>query len=320
MSDHLIIGDLHAAEQPPGRRDLNYFDDCMAKLDQIVDLAARHDDTIFIGDLFHSKRANHVSHRLVLALSDRIREMGDVYVLPGNHDLADGSLESLARQPLSTLALLPNVTLLDGPMGTVYEISGDTFLGVPGIGSVCDAKPEALDWFCAPDLHVQIDAVLAHAPICVEDKPWPTWHPNDLPLPESCRALVYGHQHDKARLVIEGSYDAERQYPMVLATGAVMRGAISEAENEPAVVALELGEHVGGSILPLQARPASEVYRWAEREAERAENAALDAFVESIGTTRIAGFSVEDLISSIRSNEEIPGTVRSAAIEIVEGL
>lgn len=309
MTSYLIVGDLHAAERPPARRDEHYFDDCMWKLDQIVEMSKDVDAVIFIGDLFHSKRANHVTHRLVIELGRRLSKMGNVHILPGNHDLADGSLESLERQPLTALAQLPNVSLLAGEPGKVWWIASRSFLAVPGTGEVCDAKDDALRWFRTEELE-RVDCILAHAPISIENKPWPTWHPDSLAIEDTAGCLVYGHQHDKA--------GEKHGFPKTYATGAVMRGAISEAENEPAVLRLTLADDISCEVLPLQCRPSSEVYRWAERLGEQNDNAAMDAFVAALGTQQLVGFSREGLIAEIRERDDLPPEIRSSAVKILE--
>lgn len=324
------MGDIHLAVTPPGRRTETYLADVQAKLDEI----ARADDIdgwLLIGDIFHNKRANRVPHWLVAWTWDWISTLAmpvgpshpdrAVIVVPGNHDLADGSIESLARQPLGVLGRHPSVVMATGilhdpgyPEGGYYPqvlpmpgvpVGSNDFTTVPGSGSVCDATyPLGLD---------QLDCrwVFAHAPIDLVQRPWATYDAATLPLHPNTMGVIYGHQHDEPGL---RSVRADGKW--VIATGAVSRGAISEAHHQPAWVVLDTD--TGVEVRPIEcARPADEVFRWAERSAERAADETIAAFTGALTAETLTSFSSEGLTASLRARQDLAPAVVAEAVDIL---
>lgn len=322
----LVVGDLHLAATPPGRRDDRYLEDAKAKLDQIADFVTVYNVgvVVLIGDIFHAKRANRVPYSLVTWLMGWMGTLGaEVVIIPGNHDLADGTLESISRQPIAALTFLPNVRLLGADPDNLYSDStvaeGWVLHGIAGTAAVTDARVPMAELLGGADEFT--DVVFLHAPVSTRELPWPTYNAAQLqmclPPNNSVRYLVYGHQHDQAGMVLPAAQlPSGERFPGVLATGAVMRGSIHEANNPPAVILLE--RNGTPSLLPLKVRPAGEVYRWAELAAEKADDAATTAFVNAIGTEQLAGFSAEGLIGQIRSRPDLADDVKAMAIEILE--
>ena len=99
----LVVGDVHIADSAPGKRTATYKEDILEKLYECVELVTTENIThvLFLGDIFHLKYASRVSHRLVQNIADIFAAMKvPVYVLVGNHDITDGNLNSLEKQPL----------------------------------------------------------------------------------------------------------------------------------------------------------------------------------------------------------------------------
>lgn len=341
-----IIGDIHLAVTPPGRRSESYLADVQAKLNEIAE-APDVDGWLLIGDVFHSKRADRIPHWLLVWVWDWLTAMTEpdfgtaptpkrpLWIVPGNHDLADGSIESLARMPLTMLERHPNVHLARGVyndpgfarvdgVSPYYAQEGwlgsstdsATFMAVPGTGEVCDAKvdPEALF------VH-DVDFVFAHAPVDRQTRPWATYDAATLPLHPSTRAIIYGHQHDQAGAWLRD--DGK----LVIATGAISRGSVTEADHTPSWVLLDTnGTELGApeaqgtyvEVRPIHcARPAAEVYRWAERTEEREHDATMTAFIESLGSEALTGFSREGLITAIKGRTDLAPDVVALATEIL---
>lgn len=331
MQRLIVVGDMHLAVNPPGRRAEGYLDELLDMLDEIVARANEIDaDVAFVGDLFHHKRWVRNPHWLVDTLMRKLVELPRLaIVLAGNHDLADGSIESFTRQPIALLGYLDNVRFLDNaplwvpeaqphpnaseavtdPSFYASKDAGIVMVGIPGTAEVTEARNSTLELYSQ-----RCDLLLAHAPISATMKPWPTWQPEDLPL--DCGVFIYGHQHDQARLV--GNTAAGIP---VVATGAIARGSINEAAFEPAIIELAFENHalLDAQVRPLQsARPVGEIYRWAEREAEQAENAAMHSFVTSLSQATLVGFSREGLIDKIRHRQDLAEMVKDLAVEILE--
>lgn len=326
-----IIGDIHLAATPPGRRTETYLADVQAKLDEIA-AADDIDGWLLIGDIFHNKRANRVPHWLVAWTWDWISRLAapvgpshsDRWVLavPGNHDLADGSIESLDRQPLGVLGRHPALHIVRGifndpgfPEGGYYPqvlplpgvpLGSNDFTTVPGTGAVCDATL---------DLGLeQLDCawVFAHAPIDFQTRPWATYDAATLPLHPNTKGIIYGHQHDAPGI---------RPRPggkVVIATGAISRGAISEAHHHPAWVVLDTDLEGTVEVRPIAcARPADEVFRWAERSAERAADETIAAFTGALTSEQLDAFSVEGLTEKLRARQDLAPAVIAEAVDIL---
>ncbi len=111
----LIFGDLHIADKPPGGRVDDYTQTMLGKLEQIAHLASNYGVkyTIGLGDIFHVKQPNRVSHALTQALISGFNDFPSIpLIVPGNHDLGPDGLDSLTRQPLGTLVRASAVKLL----------------------------------------------------------------------------------------------------------------------------------------------------------------------------------------------------------------
>lgn len=325
-----IIGDIHLAVSPPGRRTETYLDDVKAKLTEIATEGDDVDAWLLIGDLLHHKNAARTPPALLLWVWDWLGLLAaevdtrgrrrPVYVVPGNHDLADGSIESLARQPLAILGRHPDVHICHGiyekivgtdPLPTPHPMplvwTDHHIMAVPGTGEVCDAKVPADDLFAH-----DVEWVAAHAPIDVQARPWATYDANALPLAARTRGIIYGHQHDQARAF------RRPDGKLVIATGAISRGSVAEANHAPAWVVLDT-ETEAVDVRPIRcARPAAEVFRWAERTTEAARDDAMTAFTAALGAETLEGFSREGLIAGIAQRTDLPEPVRSLAVSILE--
>lgn len=102
----LFFGDLHIADKAPSGRVDDYAASILKKLDSISTLCKQEkvQYAISLGDVFHIKQPNRVSHALTQDLIVAFKRFHcPVYVVPGNHDLGPDGIESLPRQPLGTL-------------------------------------------------------------------------------------------------------------------------------------------------------------------------------------------------------------------------
>lgn len=128
MIRFIVLNDLHIADNPPlGRKD-GYCDQIMDKLHGIAQFCRQAEvQTVFCsGDIFHVKRPDRTSHRLVQRLIDmfgsEFRAAGSrVYAIAGNHDLSEQGLFSLEKQPLGVLAKAGALELIDEERGLRVE-------------------------------------------------------------------------------------------------------------------------------------------------------------------------------------------------------
>lgn len=124
MIRFIVLNDLHIADNPPLGRVEGYCDQIMDKLHGIAEFCRQAEvQTVFLsGDIFHVKRPDRTSHRLVQRLIDmfggEFRAAGTrVCAIAGNHDLSEQGLFSLEKQPLGVLAKAGAIELLDDEYG-----------------------------------------------------------------------------------------------------------------------------------------------------------------------------------------------------------
>ena len=99
----LYFQDFHIKGKNSRNRLGNYFQDCLTKLDEIINLAQVHDCDAIIdgGDLFESETP---SYSVLDAIADRIEKAKiPVYSLFGNHSMAYGHVENSKDTGLSHL-------------------------------------------------------------------------------------------------------------------------------------------------------------------------------------------------------------------------
>ncbi|KKN40247.1 hypothetical protein LCGC14_0735270 [marine sediment metagenome] len=93
----------------------DYAQTMLGKLEQIGRLCEKYKvkSIIGLGDIFHLKQPNRVSHALTQALIVAFNNFPTTpLIVPGNHDLGPDGLDSLPRQPLGTLVRASAVKLL----------------------------------------------------------------------------------------------------------------------------------------------------------------------------------------------------------------
>jgi DNA repair exonuclease SbcCD nuclease subunit len=145
MAKLLVVNDVHVADRPPLGRVDSYCEDILAKLVEVKERAAELDvdAVLFTGDIFHVKRAPHVSHSLVQRLIALFRTFPcPVYVLPGNHDLSEEGLASLSRQPLGVLIKAGVMTPLGIDYRTIVEAGPGVFLVARPFDAARDADAD----------------------------------------------------------------------------------------------------------------------------------------------------------------------------------
>lgn len=103
MKKAQIVLDPHLSDRPPAIRTDSYMRDIFSKLKQVAKISKECDITVFAGDMFHSKVAHRVSHRLVLATMRVLKRVDNAALILGNHDLMGAETKSSEFQPIGVL-------------------------------------------------------------------------------------------------------------------------------------------------------------------------------------------------------------------------
>lgn len=331
----LFVGDVHMADSSPSKRDENYRADIFRKLEEIVEIARKSkvDLVVFAGDIFHHKPPRKTTHRTVQQLIALMESFGvPVYICVGNHDITEGRLESLEKQPLGVVATAENVTLMPSHIqdfnnaahgGPVLQTKNTTFHSVPGVPGITVA-----DYSCDTMVSTKYNVLVSHQsivpdlkklPPVLQDKPF--MHDSaEVAQHGNFDVVLYGHEHGN-----HGVYKRKRptgKDTVFVNLGSICRGTIGDDDlkKEPSVFLLDLGdEKVSGKKIKLKnVRPAEECFLLEEHFADVEHKADVQDAVSSLKDTRLERFSVEGIMKSIEIRDDVTDDVRSTALELLD--
>lgn len=316
----LVVGDIHLAKGSPGRRTSTYMTDILAKLDETVRIAKSEqvDAVVWVGDVYHNPRADKVPHELTKAVSVRARQYSvPLYVLPGNHDMRAGDLESVyVSQPIALLDELDNVTLLRWE--PVQISSGVTLYPVPGVPHV--PIEEYVRRFPSPASSESFNFFVVHQSISRDGAgSYPFPHVGADEFAENLPwvdFVSYGHLHEDYGWYEVGGVT-------FCNFGSICRGTISESDlkKEPKVYTLEVVdskavfENVKTFVLPH--RPVSEVFELEGYLQEKSRRAELQEYASSLQRISVRRFSVDEVISNIDARADVDESVKAFTIDCI---
>jgi len=309
---HVLVGDLHLSDNPPSSRTDDYSDDILTKLEWIVDYAnqVNAESITQLGDVFHVKVPHRTSHGLVRRTAEILAAFrGRVLIVPGNHDLQQDRLESIPTQPLGTLALSSNITLLQGL---------DTETGIYGIPYTDDLEDlqTHMNVACDETLVGTRPALIAvHAAIFPSGINPPYPHLDASQIVTEGVPVAMGHIHD--------SYGFFRSHDAwVCNNGAISRGSLHEEtlKREPKITLFD-PDATGCPFTSVDVphRPAAEVFRLAEVAQKQEREEKLDEFLESVGKVSLTSLSMEQVIAHAESTELSP-RAKAELREIIESV
>lgn len=320
MGAHLLVADIHARRRPPSRCTGDYWPDLLGLLWQTVGVAEKHSavSVAWAGDTFDHKVPVRTDHGVVRELLQVIRAYPcPVELLAGNHDMQHDRIDSVTTtQPLGVLFGKGAASQLNGwatgepnPYVPVY--------GVPWLQHwTPETISSALIWYRDQVFERGTGKyralVVAHAPI---------YPPGQEPRYEGAEYtpaawwaeamggtgfLYYGHVH-------EPHFEWEHGGVTFCNYGALSRGSLDEHNLEREVGCTLWDDETGRfTFVPLDARPASEVFLVEQAQDEAAARGRLDAFLESVGQVRLPRLSVEGVIEQFRQQGLDPEVVELA--------
>jgi DNA repair exonuclease SbcCD nuclease subunit len=308
MSFYLLVNDIHMGPAPSSCTD-TYSDDLLDLLRQTV--RATHERSyagvVWAGDVFHHKAPSRTSHAMVQQMIEIVQGYNcPVWVVPGNHDMQHDRQDSiLLTQPLGVL-VRAGLKILDG-----WPDNGNRQLfGVPWQQHwSTDFIHDALSSYLSR-VDVQPTLVVTHAPI----------YPPGLELKfEYTLAsdwadgmgnkgyVWYGHVHEShgKPYKVDGVTFAN--------FGALSRGSLHE-HNLTRKITVGVWDSVTGAfhMSPLEAKPADQVFRLAEKKQVTDMQGRLDAFLQQAGSAQLEVLSVETVLDHIRSLNLGPDAVTLA--------
>lgn len=285
MSKYLLISDIHLADNPPSSRKDGYLDEILDLLRQTVDIASEYNAVaVWAGDVFHIKTPGRNSFRMVGEVTDIALSYPEgLYIVPGNHDLTNDRMDSIASQPLGQLFKHTSVTMLTG---TEAMEDGYNIYGVPWLQRFTDeAVSSALQRYRDEEwMPGENSLVVTHAPIYppgrelkyefYDTHKWAQYMGNK-------GNVFYGHVHDP-----HGIYTVDGV--QFCNNGALSRGSLDESNLKRDIVAT-IWSDLNGEFykIPLNSKSAEDIFKMEVKSAREAQ-VKLDDFLESIGQTSLA--------------------------------
>ena len=307
----LQVNDPHLADSPPKYRKETYMEDILVKMEEISGIVrdTKTDVVIIVGDLFHTKAANRVSHRLVQEVMRILSSYGvDVFITPGNHDLSSGNLESIKKQPLGVVGKCPNVHVIVGNL----TIQGVKFVFVPGTADVLGGLCEKV----LLDTYDPGDVLVFHGSL--EKKPaiYPHILPTSPALMNRYNVVLYGHIHD-----YHGVYTIGKT--TFCNVGAISRGSLKESDmgRRPKVLSVRLSDSgvfsSSQEIVLQSAKAPVEVFKVVEAFRDKSKADGIDAFVKAMESSELAFVDITSIVASVKESDMEPA-VKQEIISILE--
>jgi len=313
MQKILVVNDPHVSDKAPARRTDTYPEDILEKLKECVSLCNSKDlDGIFLlGDLFHIKAASRVSHYIVNRVMSIFRACTKpIHIIPGNHDLSSGRLESLSKQPLGVVSKLDNVFVHTKG----FSLGEFSFQVAPGVA-------EFMGEFILDGLEKlpSSDFLLAHTIITPMNSTFPSFVPHISSTNNvfsKWSGVIYGHIHDD-----HGFYTVGNTW--FCNHGSISRGVLDEKtlKRVPKVAILHFKKE-GCFAEPLElscAKPAEDVFRIMDKEEEDKKRLDAEEFLNSIVKSSIS-MTTKEGVSSVIMGMDIDEDVKTVAVEILESV
>lgn len=306
MSKYILINDVHLTNDNshPASCTTSYTHDLFDLLYQASNLAKdiNAQAIIQLGDLFHIKAPSRNSHQLIQRVMAWASQSScPVYVVPGNHDLSNDRLESLKEgQPLGVLYSSGIIFEANGYLNDfpIYGVPWQQFWDAEQ--SIADqAVKHALKDFIPKDTP---QLIVTHAPFFPEGSN-PAYEHYSVdkfsrfvnPTSKANVQVIYGHIHDwHGEYVVNGVRFANY--------GALSRGSLTES-NLTRPVGVTVWDSVTGrfEFLPLEAKPAEEVFRVKELTEVKTAQLKLDEFLSTVGQSSIEITTIASVMTKVRA-------------------
>jgi DNA repair exonuclease SbcCD nuclease subunit len=310
MTDFIIItaGDIHIGDINPRSRIDDFKETILGKIEQlrVACNKLKADALIIPGDLFNLKNPNKNTHGLVRELIEIFKKFKcPIYMIPGNHDLTGNSLESLRDQPLGVLFASGSVTNLTHEMlqkkGTSAKIS---LVGIPYTENL-DLKSISLkkEEDCIAQICVMHIYASPQAGMVFKEK----LYGYDELATLGADIYVLGHYH-----IDQGIQEVGGKYFVNL--GSISRESLAEEniKHQPKMGIIRISQEgtktsIIAESLPLQIKPAEEVFDLKKRESEKREIAEIQKFVDQL----IIGTSSKESTTNIEALIDIMGVAKA---------
>jgi len=275
-------------------RTSSYREDILAKQQALIEPAKKCDIAVCGGDVYHQKRPEKVSHKLVNQLCEIYREFPELYIVAGNHDY-DTQVEEIRYNPIATLAKLPNVYVSVCSIHTLKTGISLCFMGLGSHYTFSEIKMYLADW--ERTRHNVFSIAVLHAPVSPKSYIFPTLSTKEIE--QFADLFLLGHIHDLQKVSAHGK---------IVAPGALSRGVLKLDESLNRKVGyVTIDINLGSSafnveFVELDVKKPDEIFRMEKKGDEVKRKAMVNSFVEFAQTFEIPkSMNKESLIKHIKA-------------------
>lgn len=287
MTSLLFVGDTHFRSKSTPHRIDNFYEEQFKKLQQILDLGAKHqvEGIIFLGDFFHTSREGYeLTHDLIGALK---KATVPCLTIVGNHDLFGYQISTLKRSPLGILI----------KAGVLQRIEKDQVFSNQVVVRGIDYMSKHMDNLYQFRGHKDyFKIVCSHNMILpVMTAPFDFINPENID--SNSNLVVCGHYH----LPFDYTTRAGVRY---INPGVPIRWTITEARMVPQVLLVSWdGQASQVQYIPLQYNmEAFDLEGAAEKKQEKRN---VEYFVKTLETTTFNNSNIEESISKYSKEQTL---------------
>lgn len=311
--------DVHLSDRAPSSRTDDWADAVFDKLGQVRDLAREVNAAAIIdgGDFFHIKSPGRNSHALVHRTAEHHSTYPcPVYCTPGNHDSVYGDYTFLPQQPLGVLYSTGVYKRLYDEHEAVFRRSGGVtvrVVGIPYHGTTYDMERFTSIVKGDEDILICVAHVLA------SNKGGTMFEGEDIIkyadlVDTAPDVYLFGHWHKNQGVETLGG----KQFVNI---GSLTRGSLSQDNMDriPSAAVLRCTEKgVAIEVVPLNVRPAVEVFDVEGRQRQVKRQVEMDSFVTAIRDALQPAKEGETLAEAVTGMGDVPNEIRERALAYLE--
>jgi DNA repair exonuclease SbcCD nuclease subunit len=313
--------DVHLADRGPSSRTDDWADAVFDKLSQVRDLAREVNASAIIdgGDFFHIKSPGRNSHSLVHRTAEHHANYPcPVYCTPGNHDAVYGDYTFLPQQPLGVLYSTGVYKRLYDEHEAVFTVIGERVkvrvVGIPYHGTSYD-----MERFTSIEKGDE-DILICVAHVLASHKGGTMFEGEDIIkyadlVDTAPDVYLFGHWHKNQGVEEIGG----KQFVNI---GSLTRGSLSQDNMDriPSAAVLRCTEKgVEIEVVPLNVRPAEEVFDVEGRQRQVKRQVEMDSFVTAIRDALQPAKEGETLAEAVTGMGDVPNEIRERALSYLEG-
>ena len=310
--------DVHLSDRAPSSRTDDWADAVFDKLGQVRDLAREVGAAAIIdgGDFFHIKSPGRNSHALVNRTAEHHSTYPcPVYCTPGNHDSVYGDYAFLPQQPLGVLYSTGVYKRLYDEHEAVFTHDGITVrvVGIPYHGTTYDMERFTSIVKGDEDILICVAHVLA------SHKGGTMFEGEDIVkyadlVDTAPDVYLFGHWHKDQGVEEIGG----KQFVNI---GSLTRGALSQDNMDriPSAAVLRCTDKgVEIEVVPLNVRPAEDVFDVEGRARQVKRQVEMDSFVEAIREALQPTEGEQTLTEAVEGMGDVPNEIRERALAYLE--